>query len=88
MGANRIYCNGLFRFLSTHYTDEIATFHRIDNYDDPINAIEYFSIKTSGINVTGNISATGTITTTGGTINGTLNCTTGIFSSLSTSSSF
>jgi hypothetical protein len=69
--ANRIYSNGLFRFLSAYYTDEIATFHRIDNYDDPINAMVYFSIKTSGVNVTGNISATGTITTTGGTINGT-----------------
>ena len=44
-GANRIYCNVLFRFLSTYYTDEIATFHRIDNYDDPINSTEYFSIK-------------------------------------------
>ncbi len=44
-GANRIYCNGLFRFLSTHYTDEIATFHRIDNYDDPIHATEHLYKK-------------------------------------------
>ena len=50
-GANRIYSNGLFRFLSAYYTDEIATFHRIDNYDDPLNATEYFSVKTTGINV-------------------------------------
>ena len=62
LGANRIYSNGLFRFLSTYYTDEIATFHRIDNYDDPINAIEYFSIKTSGVNVTANLNISGTTT--------------------------
>ena len=49
--ANRIYCNTLFRFLSADNTDRIATFHKTDNYDDPINAPEYFSIKTSGINV-------------------------------------
>ncbi len=37
-GANRIYSNGILRFLTAYNTDEIATFHRIDNYDDPINA--------------------------------------------------
>jgi hypothetical protein len=56
LGANQIYCNGLFRFLTANaLTDKIATFHKIDNYDDSISTPEKNSIKTIGVNITGNL---------------------------------
>ncbi len=72
-GANRICSNGVIIFWSTYYTDEIATFHRIDNYDIHINAAECLSIKTSGINVTPNLNISGTTTWNITINNGTLN---------------
>ncbi len=62
-GANITYSNGEIRFLSTYYTDsdEKATFHRMDHYDDPVHATEYFSMKTTE-NVTANLNVSGTTT--------------------------
>ena len=36
--ANQIFCDGFFRFLTSHtLSNEVAYFGYVDNYDDPIN---------------------------------------------------
>ena len=63
--ANRLYTTAPVRFLSTFNTstgNEIGSFWKIDNYDDPVNATQYFSISTDGTSIIGSLNIGSTIT--------------------------
>jgi len=64
--TNQLFCSIFFRFLSAE-PNIIAYFGYVDSYDDPVNRTMVLEITRTSLNMTGNITASGTISE-GGTL--------------------